>query len=120
MRVTPVRRQRSRHLRQELTPSELRVWSWLRDRRFGDYKFRRQFAIGPFILDFYCAALKVALELDGRQHEADWYADYEFRRTTFLNERGIHVLRVSNDIVMNDVDGVERWLRYELSLRANS
>src|SRR5207237_10357806 len=56
MRVTPVRRQRSRHLRQELTPSELRVWSWLRDRRFGDYKFRRQFAIGPFILDFYCAA----------------------------------------------------------------
>ena len=117
MRVTPVRRQRSRALRHEPTVSEARLWSWLRNRRFGDYKFRRQHAIGSFVLDFCCAELKVALEVDGRQHAEPWHAEYDDRRTAYLQTRGIDVLRVTNDEIVKDAEGVEGWLRFQLDSR---
>ncbi|HEV8659207.1 MAG TPA: DUF559 domain-containing protein, partial [Thermoanaerobaculia bacterium] len=47
---------------------EARLWSWLRNRRFGDYKFRRQHPIGNYVVDFYCRELKLVIELDGAKH----------------------------------------------------
>ncbi|HEV7768629.1 MAG TPA: endonuclease domain-containing protein [Thermoanaerobaculia bacterium] len=60
----------ARDMRHEPTSAEARVWEWLRDRRINDRKFRRQVPIGPYILDFYCAELKLAVELDGAQHDS--------------------------------------------------
>ncbi|MFL5803128.1 MAG: endonuclease domain-containing protein [Roseiflexaceae bacterium] len=66
---------RARQLRQEQTASEALLWEQLRARRLGGYKFRRQHALGRFIVDFYCAEHRLIIELDGpihtQQHERD-------------------------------------------------
>ena len=59
---------KARKLRQEFTDAERRMWSALRDRRFCEYKFRRQHPIGPYIVDFACTQRGLAIELDGGQH----------------------------------------------------
>ena len=70
------------------------------------YRFRRQVTCGNYILDFYCAAAKLAVELDGSQHyDADGLR-YDQRRTAFLNSVGIHVLRFSNSDVLQNLSGV--------------
>ena len=59
---------RARNLRRDLTPAEKILWPILRNRAFGGLKFRRQQEIGPFIVDFFCAAVRVVVELDGESH----------------------------------------------------
>jgi very-short-patch-repair endonuclease len=59
----------ARQLRRSLTPTERRLWYLLRNRRFACYKFRRQHPVGPYILDFACCATRLAIELDGGQHD---------------------------------------------------
>src|SRR5216683_5986126 len=66
----PTRLMRARGMRRTPTRSEGRVWVWLRDRRFEGYKFRRQHSIGGYVLDFYCAALRLAIEVDGEHHRS--------------------------------------------------
>src|SRR6266568_4785357 len=58
----------ARNLRKRDTWTEKLLWSWLRDRRFSAYKFRRQHAFGPYILDFFCVEAFLNIELDGLQH----------------------------------------------------
>src|ERR1051326_621302 len=82
-------RQNARSMRHEPTRPEWKLWRWLRNRRFGDYKFRRQYPIGRYVLDFYCHELKLALELDGSPHE--FRSEYDERRTTELRGYGITV-----------------------------
>jgi very-short-patch-repair endonuclease len=69
-------------MRHEPTQPERKLWRWLRNRRFGDYKFRRQHPIGRYVLDFYCHELKLAIELDGLPHE--FRSDCDERRTAEL------------------------------------
>ncbi|MFB3993504.1 endonuclease domain-containing protein [Klebsiella pneumoniae] len=59
----------ARQLRRSLTPTERRLWYLLRNRHFACYKFRRQHPVGPYILDFACCAIRLAIELDGGQHD---------------------------------------------------
>jgi len=61
--------QRARNLRRKDTLPERIVWRWLRDRRFGGWKFRRQYPIGPFIADVYCDPLRLIIEIDGAGHQ---------------------------------------------------
>src|SRR5581483_120614 len=70
-------RSNAKRLRKRNTLAEQRIWSRLRSRRFGRFKFRRQHPIGRYILDFYCPELKLAIELDGSQHETAWMAEYD-------------------------------------------
>ncbi len=90
--------QRSKGLRRNMTGPERKLWSLLRGRRLGGLKFRRQAPIGPFIVDFFCAAQKLILELDGASH-AD-RGEYDLRRQAFLEKAGYRVLRVDNDDVL--------------------
>jgi very-short-patch-repair endonuclease len=60
--------QRARQLRQVETWAEKLMWRWLRDRRFGAYKFRRQHPLGLYCLDFFCEEAELNIELDGSQH----------------------------------------------------
>jgi YD repeat-containing protein len=76
--------ERARALRKESTLTEEIVWRWLRNRRFGDWKFRRQYPIGPYIADFYCDALKLVIEIDGETHDYSFEYD-ERRRLTSLD-----------------------------------
>ena len=84
----------ARALRQRQTPSEGRLWSRLRQRRFHGYKFRRQHAIGHFIVDFICLECKVIVELDGEMHALKTDSDYQ--RDRILEEEGYLVLRFRN------------------------
>jgi very-short-patch-repair endonuclease len=77
---------KSKQLRKEMTPEELRLWYLLRGRRFAGYKFRRQMPVGAYIVDFACFKAKLIIELDGGQHQ-DKQA-YDSHRSEFLKVNG--------------------------------
>lgn len=91
-------------LRQTMTPEEQLLWRLLRNRRFANYKFRRQHPVGPFILDFACHQHKVVIELDGGQHSRQ--SRYDGRRTQWLKRRGWVVLRFWNNELRENTEGV--------------
>lgn len=98
------RRDRARRLRREDTDAEARLWSSLRDRRLGGWKWRRQVPLGPYIVDFLCVEAGLVVELDGGQH-ANQMA-YDARRTRYLEGLGLRVMRFWNSAVLPDSDGV--------------
>ena len=102
--TTPEIEQAARKLRKNLTPAEARLWEALRNRQLEGLRFRCQHPVGNFILDFYCPACKLVVELDGEIH--DRQADYDDARTNKLAEYGYRVLRFRNEQVMNDLPGV--------------
>ena len=79
---------------------------WYKFHRKYPYQFRRQVTIGKCILDFYCAAAKLAIELDGSQHFTVEGKKHDEARTNFLTSQGIMVLRYSNAVVMQNLRGV--------------
>jgi ATP-dependent helicase HrpA len=91
-------------LRETQTEAETALWQRLRAKRFFGHKFYRQYSVGNFILDFFCPALSLAIEVDGGQHAER--ADYDQERTEYLKNNGIVVLRFWNNDVMNNMDGV--------------
>ena len=88
-----------RMLRKESTPSELRMWSILRNRRFLNYKFRRQHTIGKYTVDFYCHQLKLIIEIDGKDHDNLGQTNYDYERDSWLKSEGFQVLRYENEMV---------------------
>jgi very-short-patch-repair endonuclease len=97
---------RRRTLRREETDAERALWLLLRSRRLGGAKFRRQHAAGPYILDFYCAQARLAIEVDGSQHYTPDGAAGDATRTAYLEAFGARVLRFSNRDVPTNADGV--------------
>src|SRR5262249_7534924 len=89
----------ARRLRRSVTVVERLLWRRLRDRQLDGHKFRRQHPLGPYVLDFFCEARKLVIEIDGGQH-AD-QVQHDERRTRWLEERGCRVIRFWN----NDVTG---------------
>ncbi|MHC8383695.1 endonuclease domain-containing protein [Pseudomonas sp. LB3P14] len=89
-------RQFARHLRTNQTDCERLLWQKLRSRQIANLKFRRQFPCPPYILDFYCVELKLAIELDGGQHYETAAKIHDQRRTLYLQQQGIEVVRFSN------------------------
>lgn len=91
--------QLAREFRRAPTPAEKKAWSILRNRGVFGFKFRRQQVIDGFVVDFYCAKLRVAIEIDGEVHESVEAACYDRNRPKFLQSIGITVVRVKNDEV---------------------
>jgi very-short-patch-repair endonuclease len=85
----------ARNLRNQPTAAEARLWQLLRASQLIGHKFRRQAALGPYIVDFICFAKKLIIELDGPQHQVD-QADHDARRTAWLTSLGYQVLRFRN------------------------
>lgn len=102
--MTTEQRQFARDLRKRQTSAEDMLWRELRGRRLGGFKFRRQAPIGPYTVDFICAATKLIVEIDGAQHTAE--AEYDARRTTELEAQGLEVIRFSNLEVRERFDDV--------------
>ena len=94
----------ARNLRRNQTHAERTLWFRLRDRRLGGWKFRRQFPIDRFTVDFFCADAHLIIELDGGQHADRSIADAQ--RTKVLEAMGYLVLRYWNNDVMQNIDGV--------------
>ena len=105
--------QRARELRQEMTPSERRLWQALRGNALEGAYFRRQHAVGPYILDFYCAKSRLAIEVDGGSHLEQ--EQYDAERTRWLeSEKGMRVMRFTNQDVLRDLDAVIEAIRVAL------
>ncbi len=96
----------ARALRKKQTPQEIIIWSRLRNRQFHNLKFRRQYTIGKYIVDFICLDKKVIIELDGWQHKEEFSGDKEKKRTKFLQEQGYTVVRFWNNEINNNIDAV--------------
>lgn len=103
-RLNPVTRQRAAALRRNATSPEKLLWSMLRAKNLAGLKFRRQHAIEPYIVDFYCAAERLIIELDGESHEGR--EAYDAKRQAMIESKGYSVLRFTNDEVMDNLDGV--------------
>lgn len=84
-----------------MTPAEQELWDALQNKRLDGLKFRRQHPVGPFILDFWCPACKLVVELDGEVH--DGQMDYDDARTQQLRDYGYRVIRFRNEEVLNDL-----------------
>jgi very-short-patch-repair endonuclease len=96
-------------LRQRSTHSEELLWEALRNRQLGGRKFKRQVPIGAFVLDFYCAEEKLAIEIDGKIHQ--WQENEDALRQQTLESLGIRFLRLTSEQVENDFDGALEIIR---------
>jgi len=103
---TRLKTKRARELRVNATVQERKLWAYLTSAKMDGFSFRRQHPVGPYILDFYCPAAKLAIELDGGQHSTDAGFAYDAARTCFLNAKGIRVVRFNNGDVTTNLDGV--------------
>ncbi len=104
---------RARLLRRDATDAEKRLWRGLRE-AMPDAKWRRQVPVGPYFADFLSVRAKLVVEVDGGQH-AD-AAQYDQRRTRFIEAQGYRVIRVWNTDVMGNLPGVLDLIRRELPL----
>ena len=107
--------ERSRALRRNMTDAERKLWFALRYKSLEGARFRRQYPIGDYIVDFCCPGCKLIIEVDGGQH-AD-AQDYDERRTRFLESRGFGVLRFWNGDVLANRDGVVEAILESLAAR---
>ena len=103
--------ERARELRRRMTPPEARLWVCLRGKRLAGLKFRRQHPIGPYVLDFYCAAAQLAVEVDGQSHEHPDRIAHDARRTRWLREQGVRVVRLAAEDVRIHLDGVVDFIK---------
>jgi len=94
----------AKELRRNMTPAEQVLWSALKGRRAGGLRFRCQHPVGPFVLDFFCPAAKLVIEVDGLIHEQQREQDHA--RTEHLEDYGYRVLRFTNQEVMTNLDAV--------------
>ena len=96
----------SRVLRKKQTPQEGKLWAFLRRKDFKHLKFRRQYVIGRYIVDFCCPKKKLVIELDGGGHSKAKQIEKDRMRDTFLKQQGFTVLRIWNNELEENIDGV--------------
>jgi very-short-patch-repair endonuclease len=105
----------ARSLRKNPTDPERKLWLHLRYNQFHGFRFRRQQPIGSYVADFFCAAGKLIVELDGGQHGIEQHLQRDEVRTRWLAERGYRVIRFWKGDVLTNLDGVLEGI--EITLR---
>jgi len=96
----------ARRLRKAMTPPEVTLWFALRRGGLEGFKFRRQHPVGPYVLDFFCASGRLAVEIDSYFHCIDGRPARDAERDRWLLGQGIRTLRIPAHDVMASVDGV--------------
>ena len=106
---------RAKSLRRTMSLPEVLLWRALKGRKMEGLHFRKQHPVGPYVLDFYCDARKLAVEVDGGSHGFGDRPDRDDRRDAWLAERGIRTLRLPASLVLRSVDDAARtiWARLE-------
>ena len=105
---------KARELRKNMTPQERKIWSFLRKRSINNLKFRRQYPIENYIVDFICHEKKLIIEIDGGQHNQERNKEYDINRTKLLESKGFKVIRFWNNEVWDNIEGVYAVLEREL------
>jgi len=93
-------------LRSNMPKGEIILWSKLKNKMLDGYKFRRQYSVGKFVIDFYCPRLKLAIEVDGDSHFSDESEPYDMARQDFIESFGISFLRFTNKEVYENLGEV--------------
>ena len=92
-------------LRNNPTKSEIILWNELQGKKLDGYKFRRQYGVGPFVVDFYCPKLKLAIEIDGESHFKKELQEYDKKRQKYMEKFGIRFLRIFDIEIFENLDG---------------
>ena len=114
MNAPTVTRRSARELRRRMTLPEVLLWKALRGRALDGLHFRRQHPLGPYVLDFYCDAAKLCVEVDGYSHGTGDRPERDERRDAWLEERGVRTLRISASLVLEEVDDAVATIRQVL------
>ena len=108
-----------KNLRNNLTPAEAALWTLLKNKQILGLRFRRQFSVNNYILDFFCPRAKLAIELDGEVHNSPEAIEHDLKRDDFLGSLDIKVLRVENKLVFENttqvISAIETALKEQLS-----
>ncbi len=99
-------RERRKALRHLMPDAEVIMWSRLNRRQMQGHKFRRQYSVGSYVLDFYCPELKLAIEIDGDTHFRNGANEYDKERQEEIEQYGIKFLRFMNTEVYHNLNGV--------------
>ena len=97
-----------------MTKAEVTLWKYLKNKQLSGRKFRRQFSVGRYILDFYCFKEKLAIELDGKDHYSDAGYESDIIRDEFLRKQGIRVFRIENEDVFKNTEDVLEEIKNNL------
>jgi very-short-patch-repair endonuclease len=89
-----------------MTKAEFIIWQKLKGKQIEGCKFRSQYSVGKFVVDFYCTELKLAIEIDGDSHFQEGAQEYDRERQAFIESVGIRFLRFTNDEVYKNLEGV--------------
>ena len=106
-------------LRNTLTPAEATLWSLLKNSQLENRKFRRQHSVGPYVLDFYCPAEKLCIELDGAAHFTDGGYKHDIARTEYLQALDIRVMRFENKDIFDNTEGVLEEIRRSFTVSSS-
>ncbi len=107
-------KQNAKDLRNNPTPAEKILWQYLKKSQLNGLKFRRQQPIGKYIADFLCCSSKIIIELDGGQHNSDTNIEYDEKRDNFLKKEGYQVIRIWNNDIYDNIEGVMEYLNNEI------
>ncbi|MFA5135435.1 MAG: endonuclease domain-containing protein [Patescibacteria group bacterium] len=100
-------KQRRQALRNSAPRAEVVLWRYLKDKQLAGYKFRRQYSVGGYVLDFYCPRLRLGIEVDGPSHYISKEAiEYDKQRQKYIESFGIRIVRVTNQDVYRNIAGV--------------
>ncbi len=108
---------RRQSARANMPKAEVMLWSVLKGRKMLGCKFRRQYGIGAYQVDFYCSELRLAIELDGETHYVGDAQENDSRRQEFIESFGIRVVRFLNDDVYENLDGVWEAIAREVRVQ---
>ncbi|MEH2317583.1 endonuclease domain-containing protein [Nostoc sp.] len=98
--------EKRRLLRQNITKAEKLIWDKIRDRQLENCKFRRQYSVDKFVMDFYSSEFKLAIEIDGESHFQEGAAESDKARQQFIESAGIKLIRFTNNDVYANLSGV--------------
>ncbi|OGY45132.1 MAG: DNA-cytosine methyltransferase [Candidatus Buchananbacteria bacterium RIFCSPLOWO2_01_FULL_46_12] len=101
-------------LRKNQTDAEKLLWRYLRNKKLGGFKFFRQYGVGNYIVDFYCPAARLVVEIDGGQHNKTSNQIYDKKRSEYLKQQRITVIRFWNNNVINNIEGTLEKIQEEL------
>lgn len=111
--------EKSRDLRKNMTPQERKLWYIIKNRQFFGYRFRRQFPLGQYIVDFMCREKKIIIEIDGGQHNEIKNIQYDNKRTEYLISEGYKVIRFWNNDIDKNMGGVYNKLKEVFEIGEN-
>ncbi len=99
-------KKKRKNLRSNMPSPEVYLWNRIRNKQVLNIKFRRQYSINNYIVDFYSPELKLAIELDGNSHFTDGAIKNDLQRTKYIESLGIKVVRYFNNDILNNIEGV--------------